>query len=149
MKTFVRAALGAALIIAVPQTAVAQDNPWPFEAGEYVEVTGIKIEDGAGLKYAQWLAGEWRKNSDFAVEQGWLNSYEILINEHSRAGEPTIYLVRRFPRFVSNEEGEERRKVMAERYARSEETLQQESANRAEYRTVMDTVLMRKLEWDD
>lgn len=28
--------------------------------GDYWEVTGIKIVDGAGLKYGRHLAGEWR-----------------------------------------------------------------------------------------
>lgn len=139
---------GAALALSAP-LAAQDDDPWPFEAGEYVEVTGIKLADGAGLKYAQWLAGEWRSNSDFAVEQGWLNSYEILVNTHPREGEPNMYLIRRFPSFVDNEEGERRRQVMSKRYQRSAEALQQESANRAEYRTVMSEVLMRKLEWDD
>lgn len=144
---FTTIAAGAALALAVP--AAAQDNPWPFESGEYVEVTGIELADGAGLKYARWLAGEWRSNSDFAVEQGWLNSYEILVNTHPRAGEPDLYLIRRFPSFVDNEEGERRSKIMAERYQRSEEALQAESADRASYRTVVSDMLLRKLEWDD
>ena len=148
MKIRMLAPIGAiALACALPQSAAAEDNPWPFEGGEWVEVTGIDIADGAGLKYAKWLAGEWRANSDFAVSQGWLNSYEILFNTHPRAGEPDIYLIRRFKNFVDNEEGERRRKVMSERYKRTEEALQAESADRADYRTVMSDMLLRKAEW--
>ena len=146
--TLISLAAGAALAFAIP-AAAQDDDPWPFESGEYVEVTGIDLADGAGLKYAQWLAGEWRANSDFAVSQGWLNSYEILVNTHPRAGEPDIFLVRRFPSFIDNDEGERRRKIMMQRYKRSEEALQAESANRAEYRTVLSDMLLRKLEWDD
>lgn len=148
MKRRLTASLGAlALAAAIPHAALAQDDPWPFEGGEYVEVTGIDIKDGASLKYAQWLAGEWRANSDFAVQQGWLNSYEILYNVHARADEPEIYLIRRFKSFIDNDEGDRRRKVMMERYKRTEETLQKESADRADYRTVLSTVLLRKAEW--
>lgn len=148
MKRIFSTALAAScLALAVP--AAAQDDPWPFEAGEYVEVTGIEIADGASLKYALWLAGEWRANSDFAVSQGWLNSYEILMNTHPRAGEPDLYLVRRFPSFVDNEEGDRRDAIMRERYRRSVETLEEESADRATYRTAVSDMLLRKMEWDD
>ena len=148
MKTIIATTLAAGCL-ALASPAVAQDDPWPFEEGEYVEVTGIELEDGASLKYAQWLAGEWRANSDFAVSQGWLNSYEILMNTHPRAGEPDLYIVRRFPSFVDNEEGERRDAILRERYRRSEETLQKESAGRATYRTVVSDMLLRKMEWDD
>lgn len=148
MKFSTKAAFGAAaLAFAIPTAVQAQDDPWPFDPGEWVEVTGIDIDDGASLKYAQWLAGEWRANSDFAVEQGWLNSYEILINTHARAGEPDLYLVRRFPNFVDNAEGKRRDKIMMQRYKRSEEKLQEESAGRATYRKVNSDMLLRKLEW--
>lgn len=151
MKLQLLAPVGAlALTFAMPYAALAQDDdPYPMEPGEWVEVTGIELSDGAGLKYSQWLAGEWRANSDFAVEQGWLNSYEILINTHPRANEPDLYLIRRFPNFVDNAEGKRRNKVMMERYKRSEEKLQSESADRASYRTVVSDMLLRKMEWKD
>lgn len=136
----------AALGMAVPQV-MAQDNPWPFESGEYVEVTGIDINDGAALKYAQWLAGEWRANEDFAVAQGWLNSYELLTNVHPRKGEPDFYIIRRFNTFIDNAEADRRDKIMMERYKRTEAKLQEESAGRATYRTVDGEILLRKLEW--
>ncbi|MFA9200817.1 MAG: hypothetical protein ACEQR8_06455 [Cypionkella sp.] len=146
MKNPGLAALGAAAI-AMAAPAMAQDNPWPFEGGEYVEVTGIDVDDGAGLKYAQWLAGEWRANEDFFVQQGWNTRYEILANEHPRKGEPDVYLVRYFRNFVDNAEAERRRQVMMNRYKRTEAKLQEESAGRASYRTVGSTMLLRKQEW--
>lgn len=147
MKKLGLAALGAALSLALSSPAAAQDDPYPFDPGEYVEVTGIDLDDGADLKYALWLAGEWRANEDFAVSQGWLNSYEIMINTHPRVGEPDIYLIRRFPAFVDNAESERRRQVMMQRYRRSEEKLLEESAGRADYRTVLSTTLLRKMDW--
>lgn len=148
MKKLVSTAVLAAAI-AFTSPIAAQEDPWPFEGGEYVEVTGIDLADGASLQYAKWLAGEWRANEDFAVEQGWLNSYEILWNTHPRHDEPDIYLIRRFPSFTDNAEDERRRKIMMDRYKRSEEKLEEESAGRAEYRTVMSTMLLRKAEWKD
>ena len=148
MKNLLKtAAIAATIVLAAP--LAAQEDPWPFEGGEYVEVTGIDLDDGASLQYAKWLAGEWRANSDFAVEQGWLNSYEIMWNVHPRQGEPDLYLIRRFPSFTDNAEDERRRKIMMDRYKRSEEKLEAESADRANYRTVMSTMLLRKAEWKD
>ena len=134
MKTLGWTALSAiALVCAMP--AVAQEkDPYPFDGGEYVEVTGIDIHDGSDLKYAQWLAGEWRTNEDFFVSQGWNTRYEVLANTHPREGEPDVYLVRYFPAFIDNAEGERRRQVMAARYKRTEAKLQEESAGRASFR---------------
>ena len=147
MKTIGMAALGAvAMTFALP--AAAQDrDPYPFDGGDYMEVTGIDIADGSELKYAQWLAGEWRSNEDFFVSQGWNTRYEILSNVHPREGEPDIYLVRYFKSFVDNAEGGRRRQAMQQRYKRTEEKLLEESAGRATYRTVGSTTLLRRLEW--
>lgn len=136
----------AALVFALPASAQVAD-PYPFDNGDYVEITGIDLADGSDLKYSLWLAGEWRANEDFAVSQGWLTRYEVLANTHPRSGEPDIYLVRYFPSFADNAEGERRRQVMMGRYKRNEEKLQEESAGRASYRTVLSSMLLRKMEW--
>lgn len=147
MKRLALTTLAAATFAFAAPSMAQEANPYPFDPGEYVEVTGIELDDGAALKYANWLAGEWRANEDFAVSQGWLNSYEILSNEYPRAGEPHIYLIRRFPAFVDNAEGERRRQVMSARYKRTEQKLLEESSGRASYRTVLDSTLLRKLDW--
>jgi hypothetical protein len=71
----------------VMNVAQAQEEP-PFISGDYWEVTGIKTADGAGLKYARWLAGEWRKNSEFAKSQGWIKDFMVISNVHARSDEP-------------------------------------------------------------
>ena len=87
--------------------AQAQDEP-PFIPGDYWEVTGIKTADGAGLKYARWLAGEWRKNSEFAKSQGWIKDFMVISNVHNRSDEPDLYLIRVFENMATVEQGEER-----------------------------------------
>ncbi|WP_462158401.1 hypothetical protein [Pseudoalteromonas sp. GB56] len=91
------------------QVVHADDHEPPFIGGNYWEVTGIKIADGAGLKYSKWLATEWRKSSDFAVKQGWLISYSIISNVHARHDEPDLYIVRVFENMASVAENEKRR----------------------------------------
>ena len=66
-KMIKKLALTLALVV-FASSAYAQD--YPFMGGDYWEVTGIDIKDGGDLKYANWLATEWKKNSDFAKSKG-------------------------------------------------------------------------------
>lgn len=128
--------------------AQAQEEP-PFIPGDYWEVTGIKLADGGGLKYGRWLAGEWRKNSEFAKSQGWIKDYMVINNVHARADEPDLYLVRVFENMATVEEGEERRKKYMDWVKKSMEQMAEESGNRAEYRTIMSTSLLRHMKFRD
>lgn len=117
---------------------------WPLVAGDYWSVTGVEIKDGGGLKYANWLADEWKKNSEFAKSKGWLKDYRIFDNVHARAGEPNLYLVRIFEDMPSGPEGEKRYAEYMEWAAKSETQMETESGNRAEYRTVLSTMLLQE-----
>jgi len=132
----------------VMNVAQAQDEP-PFISGDYWEVTGIKTADGAGLKYARWLAGEWRKNSEFAKSQGWIKDFMVISNVHARSDEPDLYLIRVFENMATVEEGEERRKKYMDWAKKSMDKMAEESGNRAEYRTVMSTSLLRHMKFRD
>ena len=137
----------AAILLAVSTISIAQaqDEP-PFIPGDYWEVTGVKTADGAGLKYARWLAGEWRKNSEFAKSQGWIM---VISNVHARSDEPDLYLIRVFENMATVEEGEKRRTAYMAWAKKSMDKMQEESGNRAEYRTVMSTSLLRHMKFRD
>lgn len=128
--------------------AQAQEAP-PFIGGDYWEVTGIKTADGAGLKYARWLAGEWRKNSEFAKSQGWVKDFMVISNVHARADEPDLYLIRVFENMATVEEDEKRRKKYMDWAKKSMDKMAEESGNRAEYRTVMSTSLLQHMKFRD
>jgi hypothetical protein len=128
--------------------AQAQEEP-PFIGGDYWEVTGIKVADGAGLKYARWLAGEWRKNSEFAKSQGWIKDYMVISNVHARADEADLYLIRVFENMATVQENEGRRKAYLDWAKKSMDKMQEESGNRAEYRTVMSTSLLQHMKFRD
>ncbi len=127
------------------QNTYADDHQPPFKGGNYWEVTGIKTEDGAGLKYSKWLAAEWRKSMDFAVSKGWLESYTVLYNVHARSDEPDIYIVRQFKDWASEDENDKRRGEYMEWAKKSMEKMETESGDRAEYRTIMSTVLLQEM----
>ena len=136
--------LGASTIM-MSGTAVAEE--WPFVPGDYWEVTGIDIQDGGGYKYAKWLATEWRKNLEFSKSKGWIKDYMVISNVHARSDEPDLYLVRVFESMPDSEESQKRQKEYMEWASKSIEKMQEESGNRAEYRTVMSDSLLRVLEF--
>ncbi len=134
--------------VSVINLAQAQEEP-PFIGGDYWQVTGVKTADGAGLKYARWLAGEWRKNSEFAKSEGWIKDYMVISNVHPRSDEPDLYLIVVFENMATVEEGEERRKKYMDWAKKSMDEMAEESGNRAEYRTVMSTSLLQHMNFRD
>ena len=149
MKTKILRVFAVVLLgVSAMSVANAQDEP-PFIGGDYWEVTGIKIADGAGLKYARWLAGEWRENSEFAKSQGWIKDFMVISNVHGRSDEPDLYLIRVFENMATVQEGEERRKKYLEWAKKSMDKMAAESGNRAEYRTVMSTSLLQHMKFRD
>lgn len=148
MTSIRKAMLVLAILVSsmVMSTAVlAQD--WPLVGGDYWTVTGIDIKDGGGLKYANWLADEWRKDLEFSKSKGWIKDYMILSNVHNRSDEPDLYLIRVMESVVSGPEGEKRAVEYMEWQKKSLEQMEGESGNRAEYREVMSSSLLQVLEF--
>jgi hypothetical protein len=133
--------------LSVSSSVLAQE--WPMVGGDFWEVTAIDVKDGAGLKYANWLATEWRKNLEFAMSKGWIKDYKILSNVHERKGEASLYLIRIMEGIPTGAEGEERAKEWVEWMKKSVATMQEESGNRAEYREIMSESLLQELKFRD
>ncbi|GAB5486114.1 MAG: hypothetical protein Pars93KO_25480 [Parasphingorhabdus sp.] len=128
--------------MALPTVAAAQE--FPLVAGDYSEVAGIFVKDGGAYKYATHLATKWVDVQEFAKSKGWISDYKILINEYPRDGEPTIYLMTTFSRMADAAEGERRNKAYDAYMKSSAEQQIAESGNRAEYRTVQSSMLLRE-----
>ncbi len=143
-KSIVVLALGASSMM-IAAGAAAQE--WPFVQGDYWEVTGIDISDGGGLKYANWLASEWRSNLEFSKSKGWIKDYKVFSNVYARSNEPDIYLITVTDSVVSGAEGEKREAEYMAWRKKSVEQMQSESGNRAEYRTVMSSSLIQELKF--
>jgi hypothetical protein len=133
----------AAVVASVP--AIAQE--WPMVPGDYWEVTGIDIKDGGGLKYAQWLASEWKDNMEFSKSKGWIKDYMIFSNVYGRANEPDLYLITVTESVASGAEGQRRAEEFRAWKKKTIEQMQSESGNRAEYREVMSDSLLQELKF--
>lgn len=135
-------ALGAvALAFALPQAAVAQDDP--FTGGDYVEVTGVSIDDGHYMDYATFLAGFYKAQEEYAIKQGWETGWEVLGNVHKRNGEPDLYLVRRYRDLPNGAEGEKRAAQIRAQVKMSDAQMQAASGDRAKFRHVMGSQLLQ------
>ncbi|VAW03696.1 hypothetical protein MNBD_ALPHA04-2181 [hydrothermal vent metagenome] len=130
--------------VALAFAAPASAQEFPLVAGDYSEVGGIYVKDGGTFKYAKWLATEWTKSNEFAKSQGWISDYKIYINENPRDGEPHIYLMRTFSSMPDAAEGERRSKAYVAWAKKTAEQQISESGNRAEYRTVKSSMLLRE-----
>lgn len=144
MKTIKLALAAIAMTLPLAAPLAAQDAP--LAPGEYVQMNGIVVEDGeGGLKYAEWLATEWKRFQEHAKSQGWITDYGIYANVNARAGEPDVYLVTTFASLPDAAEQERRDKAFD---AWSKTTVQQQAAasgNRAQYRTVISSMLLQEL----
>ena len=145
-KLSVVAALAASSVM-FSANALAEE--WPFIGGDYWEVTGIDIKDGGSWTYANWLADEWRKDLDFAKSKGWIKDYMVLSNSYARSDEADLYLITIRDSVPSGEVGERRQKEYMEWQSKSIETMNKESGNRAEYRTVLSSSLLQHLKFRD
>ena len=141
MRKLIFSALGAATIaIAVP--AAAQDIP--LVSGNFWNVSEITIDDGHFSTYADYLAGQWRKQEEFAKSKGWIKDYYILGNNNKRAGEPDLYLVEVFDHMTTPAEDLVREKEMNAFMAQTSRQGEAGSADRAKYRHLGGTMLLQE-----
>jgi len=138
------AALGAVtLAFALPTAAAAQDDP--FIGGDYVEVTGVKVDDGHYLDYASFLSGFYKAQEEFAIKQGWETSWEVLANVHPREGEPDLYLIRRYRNLPDGVEGDKRAAQIRAEVKMSDAQMAAASGDRAKFRHIMSSQLLQAL----
>jgi hypothetical protein len=135
-------ALGASSMLMATR---AMADEWPLVPGSYWEVTGVKIKDGGGLAYANFLAGEWRENQEFAKSKGWIKSYMIFSNSYPRPGEPDLYLVTITEDVASAATSEKREEEYMAWRKKTLVQMQKESGNRAEFREVISSSLLQEL----
>lgn len=144
-KLMYAAMMVAPLAVAFSTPAAAQNSP--FTPGDYEEITMIEVSDGGGLAYANYLATAWKKNQDFAKSKGWITGYQVLANVNSRPGEPDLYMVVSFTSMPDAAEDERRAQAYRDFMKQSDADADAASGDRAKYRTVMGSFLLRQLKF--
>jgi hypothetical protein len=144
MKKFLLAAVAATtMTFAFPASA----QELPLVPGDYWDVTGISIDDGHFADYADFLAAEFRKESDFSKSKGWIKGYHILSNVNAREIEPDLYLIRIFDHVPTSAEDLQREKEINAHMAQTTRAALAASGHRATFRHVKSNELLQELNW--
>jgi len=125
---------------AMPAAAADED---PFVGGDYVEVTGVTVDDGHYLDYANFLAGFYKSQEEYAISQGWETSWEVLGNVHKRAGEPDLYLIRRYKSLPDGVESDRRAAQIRDHIKQSDAQMEAASGDRAKFRHIQGSTLLQ------
>jgi hypothetical protein len=149
MKTLVKGAiLALALCAPMMLTATsARADEWPMVGGDFWEVTGVSLKDGGSLSYANFLAGEWRENQEFAKSKGWIKGYTVLANNYPRKGEADLYLITISDHITTGSEDDKRQVEYMAWKKKSLDQMQKESGNRAEFRELLGSQLLQELKF--
>lgn len=146
MKLKSKIMMAGALLIAAPTalSTSAMAQQFPLVAGDYTSLSGIYIEDGGTLAYAQFLAGQWATNQAFAKSKGWISDYKIYINVDARDGEPHVYLSTTYRDIPSGAEMEKRNKEWEAWSKKSDAELDAEAGDRAKFRKQRGTMMLQE-----
>ncbi len=101
----------------------------------------------ARCAYANFLAGEWRDNQEFAKSKGWIKGYMVLSNNYPRKGEADLYLITISDHVTTGSEDEKRQAEYMEWKKKSLDQMQKESGNRAEIREILGSELLQELKF--
>jgi hypothetical protein len=144
MRKLFLGALGAsAMTFAVP----AAGQELPLKTGDFWDVGAVTIDDGHFGDYADFLAGQYRKQMEFQKSKGWIKGYHIFANVNKRSDEPDLYLVTIFDHVTTPAEDIQREK---DANAFLQQTTRQSlagSGQRATYRHLGSDMLLQELVW--
>ena len=143
MKSVRLAALAAVSLAFASVQAAAQNDP--FVGGEYVEVTGVSLDDGHYLDYASFLSGYYKAQEEYAIKNGWQTSWEVLANVNKRKGEPDLYLVRRYRDIPSGADFDKRLAQIRANVKMTDAQMEAASGERAKFRHVESSQLLQVL----
>lgn len=144
MRKLMLGAVGAATML---WTVSAPAQELPLKSGDFWDVGAITIDDGHFGDYADFLAGQYRKNMEFQKSKGWIKGYYILANVNKRANEPDLYLVTIFDHVTTPAEDIVREKEANAFLAQTTRQSMAQSGQRATYRHVGSDMLLQEMVW--
>lgn len=144
-KKFLALLTPLAILTAASASAPAFSQASSYIPGEYWDTTLIDVTDGQEETYMDWLAGEWRRNQEFAKSKGWISEYHILTNLYPRPGEPDIYIVTKFKQMYSADEQRAQQKEYEAFMKKDARRMTDESGKRGSFRKVVGGQLFQEL----
>jgi hypothetical protein len=144
MRKLMLAALGAGTLL---WSAPAVTQELPLKTGDFWDVAAVTVDDGHFGDYADYLAGQYRKNMDFQKSKGWIKGYYILANNNKRAGEPDLYLITVFDHVTTPAEDIQREKEANAFLQQNTRQALAGSGQRATYRHLGSDMLLQEMTW--
>jgi hypothetical protein len=144
MRKLMLGALGAATML---WTVPASSQELPLKSGNFWDVAAITIDDGHFSQYADYLAGQYRKQMEFQKSKGWIKGYYILANNNKRAGEPDLYLITVFDHVTTPAEDIAREKEANAFLQQNTRQQIEGSGQRATYRHLGSDMLLQEMVW--
>jgi hypothetical protein len=144
MRKLTLVALSAAsMTLAVPATA----QELPLKTGDFWDVAAITIDDGHFGDYADYLAGQYRKQMEFQKSKGWIKGYHVFANVNKRSDEPDLYLVTIFDHVTTPAEDIQREKDANAFLQQNTRQAMAGSGQRATYRHLGSDMLLQEMVW--
>jgi hypothetical protein len=144
MRKMMLAALGAGtMLLSMPVTA----QELPLKTADFWDVGAITIDDGHFGDYADYLAGQYRKNMEFQKSKGWIKGYHVLANPNKRQGEADLYLITIFDHVTTPAEDIQREKESNAFLAQNTRQSIAGSGQRATYRHLGSDMLLQEMVW--
>ena len=108
-------------------------------------VQGITINDGQFENYMDYIAGQYRRQQDFARSKGWITGFRILANVNRRKDEPNLYLMTEVPRLPTPQEEADRDRQMEQALSQTARQATEASGARVQMRTLGSNLLLQEL----
>lgn len=140
-KILVAAAFAASLCMA--PSAAAQETA--YTSGGYMVVQGIHIEPGQFENYMDYIADQYRRNQDFARQQGWITGYRIFANVNRRHDEPDLYLLSEMASLPTPAEQERRDQAFERHMQQTARQAEASSGQRVTMRRLGSNILLQEL----
>lgn len=144
MRKVMISALGAAIMLT---SAPAWSQELPLKTGDFWDVGAITIDDGHFGDYADYLAGQYRKQMEFQKSKGWIKGYHIFANVNKRSDEPDLYLVTIFDHVTTPAEDIAREKEINAFLQQNTRQSLAGSGQRASYRHLGSDMLLQEMVW--
>jgi hypothetical protein len=77
------------------------------------------------------------------LSSGWETSWEVLSNVHKRAGEPDLYLIRRYRNKVDGAESDRRSAMVRDHVKLTDAQMEAASGDRAKFRHIQGSTLFQ------
>lgn len=146
MRKLILAAALAALPLSFAYEVPVLAQASSYTPGSFWDVTGIKLTEGGGEKYLDWVATEWKKQQEFAKSKGWIEDYQVLANAYPREGEPDIFLMIKY-KSVPDAAEQARRNTAFQEFVKMDphQAEAQMAATRTQLRTIKSNVQLQEL----